>query len=114
MINNEPVWTDIQCTGASGENYFGRFQIRRFLTHREKTEAVRLAETLCRGITDSIEHRTFLTTIAFLSFHIIEVDAAWWGDKGLDLLDEEPVWELAKTVRALQKPPAEKPETPKA
>lgn len=109
MLGNEPVWTDLECVGEqTGEKYFGRFQVKRYLTHRERGEAVRLAETLCRGIETTIEHRTLLTTIAFLSSHIIESDAKWWGDRGLDLLDEQPIWELAKKIRELQRPAEQK------
>ena len=104
MLGNEPVWIDMECTGTSGEKYFGRFQVKRYLTHKERAEAVRLSETLCRGITDDVNMRAFLTTAAFLSVHITEVDAKWWGDRGLDLVDEEPIWELAKKIREVQRP----------
>lgn len=107
-MKNEPIWIDVDVTGEmTGTKYFGRFSIKRYLTHIERGEAVRLAETLMRGIQQDINFRTLLSTIAFLNVHIVETDAKWWagdGTKGLDLLDEAPVWELSKQLYEVQKP----------
>jgi hypothetical protein len=67
MFSNDPVWIDMEVVGElTGEKYFGRFQIKRYLTNRERGDAVRFAETLCRGIENDANMRTLLTTSAFL------------------------------------------------
>jgi len=119
MNKNEPQWADIDVVGElTGKRYFGRFSMKRYLTHRERAEAVRLAETLCRGIQSDTTFRTLLSTIAFLGVHIVEVDAKWWTEsgedvKGLELEDEAPIWALAKQINEIQKPDAT-PIEPKA
>ena len=75
-INNESKWVDIEVTGEeTGQVFRGRFNIKPFLTHKEKSDAVRLAERYYRGIFQNEEQRKFLSTVAFLHFHIIESDA---------------------------------------
>jgi hypothetical protein len=45
----------------------------------------------------------FLSTLAFLKFYVVESDAPWWTEnRGTDLIDEEPVWELVKKVSELR------------
>ena len=122
-MKNEPIWIDVDVTGElTGEKYFGRFSIKRYLTHTERSEAVRLAETLMRGIQQDVNFRTLLSSIAFLNVHIVESDAKWWtGEdvKGLDLLDEAPIWAISKQLYNAQKPDTEEgvdkpaPEEPK-
>jgi hypothetical protein len=114
MINNEPVWIDVDCVGeTTGDKIFGRFQVKRYLTHRERAEATRLAETYCRGIVDDLSQRAFLTTLAFLTYHVVDSDAKWWtgadpkengSENGLSMIDEKPIWDLAKKIKELQKP----------
>ena len=110
LIGNEPKWMDCE---AEGENtkfkYFGRFSLKPFLTHAEKSDAVRLAEKYCRGIENAQQQRLFLTTLAFLKFHVVEFEADWWKEDGLDLYDEEPVYVLAEILAEVQgnKPKAE-------
>lgn len=110
-MKNEPIWIDVDVTGElTGAKYFGRFSIKRYLTHTDRSEAVRLAETLMRGIQQDLNFRTLLSTIAFLNVHIVETDAKWWvGDdtKGLDLLDEAPIWAISKQLYDAQKPSSE-------
>ena len=109
MIGNDPIWIEVDCKGESGERYFGRFLIKKYLNHRERAEAVRMAELQCRGINQDISFRTLLSTIAFLNKHIVETDAKWWtgddGAKGLDLLDEAPIWAIGDEIHKTQKPP---------
>jgi|GEM_PF-5042228 len=111
MIGNEPIWIEINCVGESGEKYFGRFRIKRYLSHKERAEAVRMAELMCRGITQDITFRTFLSTLAFLNCHILETDAVWWsgdpGQKGMNLSDEKPIWDIAEQIYKAQKPQTE-------
>lgn len=103
-MNNEPKWVDVDSTGEfTGNKYFGRFCIKPFLTHAERADAVRLAEMYYRGITQDANQRMFLTTMAFLKFHVTEFDAPWWGDtSGMSALDEAPVWALSEKLREIQ------------
>lgn len=111
MINNNPIWTDIKVTGEwTKQEYFGRFLIKPFLTHAERADAVRLAERLSRGIEKSEAQKMFLSTLAFLKFHIQETDAKWWLEDGLSLIDEAPVYELADTLAKIQNPKEEEKE----
>jgi hypothetical protein len=112
MIGNEPIWIEVNCEGTtSGEKYFGRFRVKKYLTHKERAECVRAAEVMCRGITQNLNFRALLSTIAFINTHVLESDAKWWkgedGMKGLDLIDEDPIWELAALIDGRQKPQEE-------
>jgi len=112
MIDNSPTWVEIDVTGGSTNKYFGRFSVKPFLTHEEKADAVRLAERYTRGIEKSGDQRMFMTTLAFITLHIVETDAAWWNSKnGLDLIDEEPVYEIANKIGDIQNPKKEESET---
>lgn len=120
MIGNENVWIDIDCKGLSGIQYSGRMCVKKYLTHRERAESVRVAEKLCYGISQDIEFRALLATVAFINQHVVECDAKWWkgngveGSIGIDFIDEEPIWEIAAQISKLQKPEAEAvPEEPK-
>ena len=104
-VNNEPKWVDFESTGEfTGEKYFGRFCIKPYLTNAERADVARLAETYCRGITEDATQRGFLTTLAFLKFHLVETDAKWWVNSGLDMFDEAPAYALAAKVSEVQKP----------
>lgn len=111
MVGNELVWVEVDIKGEDGVHYFGRFSVKKYLTHRDRAEAVRSAELLCRGIQQDINFRAFLSTVAFLNIHVKETDAKWWtkdeeGDIcGMNLTDESPVWELASKIKEAQKPP---------
>jgi hypothetical protein len=103
-INNDPKWVDVECEGNfTPTKYFGKFSVKPYLSNAERADVARLAATFTRGIEDP-DQRAFLTTLAFLKFHIVEVDADWWVDGGLSLLDQSPVWTLAAKVRDIQKP----------
>lgn len=104
---NKSIWIEIDCIGEiSKTKYFGRFEVKPYLKHSEKSDAVRLAEVYCRGIRDNIGERTFLTSLAFVKMHIISTDAPWWRDDGMDLVDENPIYEIIKKVNEIQAPPA--------
>ena len=112
-------WVDVDVIGeVSKKKFFGRFNLKPYLSHRERADAVRLAETYMRGISESTDQRLFLTTLAFLAMHIVETDAKWWKEStnGLDLVDETPVYAITKALSEIQDPDFGKPkeeETPK-
>jgi len=107
-INNELKWVDVETEGeVTGAKYFGRFQLKPYLTHAERADVSRLFELYSRGITTDAAQRAFLMTLAYLKFHIVETDATWWVDSGLNLLDETPVYRLAELVREVQAPKKE-------
>ena len=103
MILNDAQWIEVSTEGeATKHKYIGRFKIKPFLTHREKADAIRLAERNCRGIVEDLNNIQFQRLLAFLKFYIVEVDADWWKNDGLDLYDESPIYELLKQLRKLQ------------
>lgn len=103
MVDNTPLWIEINCTGElTGTKYFGRFEIKKYLTHGEKSEISRLFETYARGITEDVAQRGLLYVLAELNFHVLSTDAAWWTNKGLDLLDEQPILDLVAELRKHQ------------
>lgn len=112
-VNNGPVWVEAKCKGEiTGVDFFGRFSVRRYLTHKERGEAVRYGEVLCRGIED-VALRAFYMTMAFVDAHVIESDAVWYAERGMDLVDEQPIWSISSEIRKLQKPAeAKKDEAP--
>lgn len=109
-ILNDPKWVDMEAVGEfTGHKYFGRFRIKPYLTHAERSDVARLAEMYNRGISSDSSQKGFNLTLAFLKFHIVESDASWWTENGgLDMMDEAPIYALAKSVRDVQNPP--KPE----
>lgn len=104
-MNNTTKWVDIDVTGEqTKQKYFGRFCLKPYLTHGERADAIRLAETYFRGITENKDQRMFLSTLAFLAMHITETDAKWWVNNGLDMLDEAPVWAIVNKLSEVQDP----------
>lgn len=103
---NDPKWVDLKAEGEfTKREYFGRFCLKPFLTIKERADAVRLSELYYRGINESAEQRMFLTVLAFLKFHIVDTDATWWKDEdGLNMVDENPVYELYKLLQNIQNP----------
>jgi len=96
----------------TGQTYNGEFHVKKYLTNREGTDVARLTEALCVGITRNQDQIVFLTTLANLAFHVIKAPE-WWGDKGFDLKDKDPVWKLGELLLELQKPPkVDTPATP--
>lgn len=102
---DESKWLEVKVKGEhTGREYFGKFRVKPFLKHAERGDAVRLAEAYTLGIERDQNQRLFLTTLAFLKFHVEETqNAEWWEDgNGLNLYDEEPVFELSKLLTDLQ------------
>src|SRR5690554_1602461 len=106
MFDNDPRWVDVESKGEiTGRKYLGRFKLKPHLTLGERADAVRLAENYCRGIVTAVDQRNFLTTIAYLNFHVVESDATWWKDeKKFELLDEDPIYAISRKVQELQNP----------
>lgn len=107
MLSTEPKWIEINVDGEiTKKKYYGRFQIKPFLTHKERAEATRLAEKYMMGIDTTIEQRMFLGTLALVTYHIIATDGEvdWWKEKGLDLYDEAPIYALSAEISKMQKP----------
>ena len=108
-IFNEPKWVILDSKGEfTDQVYSGNFLMKPYLTHAEKADAARLAEIYCRGITRNEGLVSFLTTLAYLKFYIIETDAKWWEDKydnnGLSAHDEQPVWDLSDKLGEIRSP----------
>jgi hypothetical protein len=97
----------------TGTVYNGEFQVKKYLTNREGIDVSRLTETLCAGIVRNESQIIFLTTLANLAFHVVKAPD-WWGDRGFDLLDKEPVWQLGDKLLELQKPPKKEEVAPQA
>jgi hypothetical protein len=113
MRSTDSQWVEVNCEGETTKRkYFGKFEVKPFLTHREKAEAVRTAEKYMFGIETTLDQRQFLTTLAFLKSHIVTIDdkVNWWIGDGLDIHDERPVYQLAEEIKKLQDPEPEKEE----
>lgn len=113
---SDDIWVEIETTGeVTGTKYFGKFLIKPFLTHSERSEAYKLATKNCLGLEDAAPHRILLTTMSFLKYHIKEADAnaKWWSAaNGHDLFDEAPVYALSDKVGEIQasrRPKADEP-----
>jgi len=101
---NDTEWVEVDATGEhTNTKYVGRFCVKPFLTHGERADAVRLAEMYSRGIFNDPMQRGFLTTLAFLKFHVEEADADWWDSDGLSMHDEAPVYALSGEIGKLQR-----------
>lgn len=98
MQKTEPQWIEVTATGEdTGEEYFGKFYVKPFLTKAEKRDAAALTERYCLGIVDAYE-RTSLYQLALLKFHVVKSEAVWWKNDGLDLHDEAPANQLAARI----------------
>jgi hypothetical protein len=115
MNFNEPKWVEVSTEGEfSGKKYFGRFCLKPYLTHGERADAVRLAEMYYRGIQQDSAQKMFLTSLAFLKFHVVETDAEWWKTQdGLSMVDESPVYKLLEELNKIQNVGKKKEEAPK-
>ena len=100
----EPRWIEMKCTGeTTGTEYFGKFRVKPFLSHKERTQAFAMAEGKLLGIQDNLGHKSFVTALSFLQFYIVDAEADWWKkEKGEDLADEEPIYVLAAKVKEIQ------------
>jgi hypothetical protein len=104
-MNNTPKWIDIDVVGeVTKQKLFGRFCLKPYLTHGERADAVRLSETMFRGINETVDQRKFMSILAFLSLHITETDAKWWTNNGIDLFDESPVYAIVAKLAEIQDP----------
>lgn len=114
MLDNSAVWIDVKCDGEkSGEPYFGKFRVKKYLTRKEAGDAERLGTSWTLGMEPS-DTKDTLKELAVLHFHVVETDALWWGkDKGLSLLEDNPIWAITLEIRKLQQPKKEE-ETPNA
>lgn len=110
MMDNGPFFLRLEDVEGerTGTKYNGEFQVKKYLTNREGIDVARLIESLCTGIVRNQDQIIFISTLASLAFHVIKAPA-WWGDRGFDLSDKEPVWKLAELLLELQKPPAKDP-----
>lgn len=100
-MSNEHI--EVNCVGeTTGTKYFGRFEIKKYLTQKEKGEASRLYDKYVYGITEDVGQRAVYHTLAQLAQHIVSTDAAWWQEGGMDLKDDAPVIELLKQLRERQ------------
>lgn len=103
MVDNSPVWVEVDCVGEeTGAKYFGRFEVKRYLTQKEKGDVGRLYETYSRGLVDDVGQKSMFYMLAKLSFHVLQSDAPWWKEKGLDLVDDEPAIALMTAIRNVQ------------
>lgn len=102
---NQPKWMEVNSVGErTGVEYFGRFLLKPFLSHKESTDAQRLTELYNRGLEESFERKNFNAMLAFLKFHVVDTDAEWYkSDSGLDALDEKPFYDLVEKVSEVQK-----------
>jgi hypothetical protein len=106
QISNEPVYVTLDgCKGSNtGADYSeGQFLVKKYLSHREKNDVIRLTELLLRNIERNKDAILFYSALSQLAFHVVECPA-WWGDKGMDLFDTEPVWALMDKIYELQNP----------
>jgi len=97
-VQNPTTWVEIDIAGeVSGDKYFGRFLLKHYLGIAERSDAARLATVWNRGIDDK-QHSELIelnTALAYLKFHIVETDAPWWKDFGLNVIDTSPVQALS-------------------
>lgn len=111
MVSNSPVWVEVDVKGdATGEQYYGRFCVKPFLTHAEKADAQRLADRYTNNMEES-PIKNFMRLLAYLKLHIQDVEAPWWVENGLTLMDESPVYELAKKLDEIRQPKGAKDES---
>jgi hypothetical protein len=104
-IDNSPSFVSIEDVKGetTGTVFNGKFKVKPYITNRERSDVARLMDDLANGIITDTSQRVLLSTIAHLSFHVVEAPD-WWGDMGLDLVDQEPIYALSDKVKELQNP----------
>lgn len=99
-MDDNKVVLQVETTGRSGKKYNGSFEVRLYLTHRERGDASREFAKKSIGILSDDDVYYVFKSISVLNKHIID-KPEWWGD-GYELFDSEPIFELAKQLKDAQ------------
>lgn len=107
MIANEPVWVDVNVQGeTTGEQYFGKFQIKKYLNQEERSDVSRESDRRNFGIVEDQGQKAINNMIAQLQSHVVSADAAWWvkdaAGRVVGLHDDKPITALMEKLREQQ------------
>lgn len=117
MIDNTPVWVEVNVQGeTTGEQYFGKFYIKKYLTQEERSDVARESDRRNYGIAEDAGQKAMNNMLSQLQAHVVQADAAWWvKDKEgrvVGLMDDNPITDLMKKLREQQN--SWRPKTPAA
>ena len=85
----------------TGERYFGQIEVKLYLTNTEKAEMARKTSKLISGIDLRHEMASTIQLIANLDAHI-KTKPEWWGEDGMSMEDNEPIYAVSKKLREVQ------------
>jgi hypothetical protein len=96
-------YIDIDCEGeTTGKRYVGQFEIKLFLTLKDRAEAGRLRNKLLKDIAENDDVYFMLQLLSNLNTHMAGKKPDWFGEDGTDLEDTQPIIALATGLREAQ------------
>jgi hypothetical protein len=102
-MGSEIRYVDVDCIGeTTGDRYVGTFEVKLFLTLKERGESGKVKHKLLKDISENDDIYFLLQLLANLNVHITGKKPAFWGEDGTELTDTEPVIALATALRAAQ------------
>lgn len=108
-------YIDVDCVGEiTGRRYVGQFEIKLFLTLKDRTEVGRIRSKLLRDISEADDVFYLLQLLTNLNAHLTGKKPEWYGEDGTDLEDSQPIISLAQSLREVQAREMEARKAPKA
>lgn len=102
-MGTEIRYIDIDCEGEStGKRYVGQFEVKLFLTLKDRTDAGRIRNKLLRDISESDDIFFLLQLLTNINTHLTGKKPDWYGEDGTDLEDTQPIISLATALREAQ------------
>lgn len=107
-MKSEVGYFDLDIYGSqTGTHYQQQLAMKLYLTVAERLSATKAAERKCAGLEKDNPITFLIQTVCLLDAHLVE-SPEWWSDNGMDLIDTDPVYEMAKVLREKQQEAAEK------
>lgn len=102
-MGSEIRYIDIDCEGeTSGRRYVGQFEVKLFLTLKDRTDAARIRSKLLRDISENDDVFYLLQLLTNINTHLTGKKPDWYGEDGTDLEDTQPIIALAMALREAQ------------
>lgn len=96
-------YLDIDCIGeTTGIRYVGNFEIKLFLTLKDRAEAGKVRHRLLKDILETDDIYFLLQLLSNINAHLTGKKPGWWGEDGTELADTEPIIALATALRQAQ------------
>jgi hypothetical protein len=100
---SEIRYIDVDCIGeTTGTRYVGNFEIKLFLTLKDRAEAGKVRHRILKDILETDDIYFLLQLLSNINVHLVGKKPAWWGEDGTELADTEPIISIATALREAQ------------